>query len=167
MKRSLALICSLILFVVAFPIQGCENIPSKQEIERLTKAIEQLGTEAEQLRGEIKQLKGEIEQLRAAAKPLTDIIAAFGKASPNSSAEADLRNAATEQEAYYVDHSRYTNNLKELEQGGFRRSPGVTTEILEANKNHYSMQSYHKDGDRVYHIRGPKGSVESRPKKGE
>ena len=165
----------MILFVVAFPIQGCENIPSKQEIERLTKAIEQLGGEAEQLRGEIKQLRSEVEQLRSAAKPLTDTMAAFqkdfGKSSPNEAAnlaaQMDLQSAETAMKLYKLHHAKYTMNLKDLEKEGFRPRNGVIVEILEATKDHYRMQAYHKDGDEVIFTTERGGSIESRPKKGE
>ena len=82
-----------------------------------------------------------------------------GKA--NASANGDLRNAATAQEAYFVDHKKYCQDLSTLlgAEYGLYLSEGVTVTIIESSPTSYTMTSYHKHGSRIYRITGPGGSV--------
>ena len=79
----------------------------------------------------------------------------------NSSADADLKNATTAQEAYYVDHGRYCQDLSTLlgAEYGLYLSEGVTLTIIESSPTSYTMTAYHKHGTRMYTINGPGGSV--------
>jgi type IV pilus assembly protein PilA len=85
---------------------------------------------------------------------------AYRQRSYNSSANADLRNAATAQEAYYVDHMRYTNVSGDLVGTyGLFTSKGVIFTVNSGNASQYNMTAYHQSGNRTYSIVGPGGSV--------
>jgi type IV pilus assembly protein PilA len=79
----------------------------------------------------------------------------------NSAAEADLRNAATAQEAYYTDHSTYAQNFANIIDAtyGLYTSAGVNVAIAAANVFGYTMISYHTNGDRTYSLAGPGGAI--------
>ena len=81
----------------------------------------------------------------------------------NSAAQADLRNAATAQEAYYVDNVTYTDSLENLlgSNYGLIISEGVTLQIISGDKRGYTMVSFHKNGDKKYQIKGPGGIITS------
>jgi hypothetical protein len=63
MKRLLALISTLVLFAVAFLIQGCDYIPSPQEIQKLRSEIGELKNEIELLKIDSAFFRGSIEGL--------------------------------------------------------------------------------------------------------
>ena len=85
---------------------------------------------------------------------------AYRQRSYNSSANADLRNAATAQEAYYVDHMTYTSAVGDLVGTyGLFTSRGVILTVNAGNASQYNMTSYHQSGNRTYSIVGPGGSV--------
>jgi type IV pilus assembly protein PilA len=86
---------------------------------------------------------------------------AYRKRSYNSSAVADLRNAATAQEAYFVDESTYCSTTGTLigTTYGLYLSDKVVFAISSANASTYVMTSYHPSGSESYIIRGPGGSV--------
>jgi type IV pilus assembly protein PilA len=86
--------------------------------------------------------------------------AAYRKRSYNSAANADLRNAATAQEAYYVDYMTYTSTVGNLlGTYGLFTSSGVVFLSCSGDVNSYTMRTYHSSGDRTYSINGPGGSV--------
>ena len=89
--------------------------------------------------------------------------AAYRQRSYNAAAQADLRNAATAQEAYYVDNSTYTNDPTLLEDGGFVLSTAggveVSFSIDSANVTSYVMRAYHSSGSESFILRGPGGSL--------
>ena len=90
--------------------------------------------------------------------------AAYRKRSYNSAANADLRNAATAQEAYYVDYSTYASGDVAKISGatyGLYTSNDVTVGIVSGDTEGYVMTSHHSSGDRTYSIAGPGGSVTS------
>lgn len=90
---------------------------------------------------------------------------AYRQRSYNAAAQADLRNAATAQEGYFIDHQAFTNSLEDLVGTyGLYVSQGVTVQILEGNENGYNMRSLHEKGDNVYEITGPGGEINSYPK---
>jgi len=87
---------------------------------------------------------------------------AYRQRSYNSSANADLRNAATAQEAYYVDTMRYADAGEEaalVGAYGLFTSRGVVFTINSGNTTEYDMTAYHSSGNRTYTIVGPGGSV--------
>jgi type IV pilus assembly protein PilA len=85
---------------------------------------------------------------------------AYRTRSYNSAAEADLRNAATAQEAYYVDNQTYKATPTSLigSTYGFYTSANVTVGGDAADQQ-YTMTSYHSSGNRTYSLAGPGGSV--------
>ena len=86
---------------------------------------------------------------------------AYRQRSYNSSANADLRNAATAQEAYYVDNMTYTSTEANLVGTyGLFTSRGVVFDISAATTTGYTMSAYHSSGNRTYTIAGPGGSVQ-------
>lgn len=87
---------------------------------------------------------------------------AYRTRSYNAGANADLRNAATAQEAYYVDESTYTSDVSNLEGSsyGLYTTDKVTVAIEPgADTQSYSMSSFHSSGDKTYELQGPGGSV--------
>jgi type IV pilus assembly protein PilA len=86
---------------------------------------------------------------------------AYRVRSYNSASQADLRNAATAQEAYFVDEQTYCNATATLTGAtyGLYLSENVTLTIGGANAQTYSMTTWHSAGDASFIIRGPGGSV--------
>jgi type IV pilus assembly protein PilA len=88
---------------------------------------------------------------------------AYRTRSYNAAAEADLRNAATAQEAYYVDKQTYVaapaTNLTGATYG-FYTSMNVTVSGGAAAQQ-YTMTAYHSSGNKTYTLVGPGGSVTS------
>lgn len=86
---------------------------------------------------------------------------AYRTRSYNSTAQADLRNAATAQEAYYVDNQTYTDSIERLtgHTYGLYLSEGVKVNIEYANKEHYLMVAFHDKGNKKYKIEGPGGEI--------
>ena len=82
----------------------------------------------------------------------------------NSSAKADLRNAATAQEAYFVDNSTYAGNIALIQNTsfGFFQSRDVATAITAGNTTAYTMTSTHSSGDVTYTLAGPGGIITPR-----
>jgi len=86
---------------------------------------------------------------------------AYRKRSYDSSAQSDLRNAATSQEAYYVDQDTYCSSTSILTSGTYQLflSDDVVFTIATANVDSYVMKAHHPSGDASYIIRGPGGSI--------
>ena len=82
----------------------------------------------------------------------------------NSAAKADLRNAATAQEAYFVDNSIYADDIALIQNTsfGFFQSRDVTTAITAGNTTVYTMTSLHSSGDATYTLVGPGGIITPR-----
>ena len=88
--------------------------------------------------------------------------AAYRERSYNSAAQADLRNAATAQEAYFVDRDRYADARSDLTgpDYGLFLSENVTLNVDSANTWTYVMTSWHQSVEDVsWVIRGPGGSL--------
>ena len=86
--------------------------------------------------------------------------AAYRKRSYNAGANADLRNAATAQEAYYADNMTYTSSSALLVGTyGLYTTAGVVISQCTGDVDSYTMRSYHTSGDITYSINGPGGSV--------
>jgi type IV pilus assembly protein PilA len=88
---------------------------------------------------------------------------AYRVRSYNSAANADLRNAATAQEAYFVDAQSYSNALTRITGSGYGlfTSQNVSITVGGADTSGYTMTSYHSSGDKTWSISGPGGSVTS------
>ncbi|MBN1905046.1 MAG: prepilin-type N-terminal cleavage/methylation domain-containing protein [Deltaproteobacteria bacterium] len=88
---------------------------------------------------------------------------AYRQRSYNSAAQADLRNATTAQEAYFVDFSTYANSTAKLfgETFGFLgTSRDVDLRISSASVDGYTMTSRHTAGNKTFTISGPGGTVQ-------
>ena len=85
---------------------------------------------------------------------------AYRKRSYNSSAQSDVRNLATAQEAYYVDYSTYTSTYTNLTGAsyGYMQSGGVTVTVWGDNQE-YSIQGIHSSGEKTYRLVGPGGTI--------
>ena len=88
---------------------------------------------------------------------------AYRVRSYNSAANADLRNATTAQEAYFVDQQDYADAISSITGSsyGLFLSQNVTVSVVGATTSGYSMQAYHGSGDKTWSIAGPGGSVTS------
>ena len=86
---------------------------------------------------------------------------AYRKRSYDSSAQSDLRNAATAQEAYYVDNSNYCGTEGTLTGAtyGLYLSANVDFDITSADTDDYVMEAYHPSGNNSLILRGPGGSI--------
>lgn len=95
--------------------------------------------------------------LAAIAIPQFD---SYRKKGFNSGAIWDVKNAASAQEAYYVDFRTYTSNLSQLNGYGLSSTDDV---ILSIDGNHaaYTLVSYHSKGDKTYTFTGPGGALTS------
>ena len=85
---------------------------------------------------------------------------AYRTRSYNSAASADLRNAATAQEAYYVDEQTYNDTPSDLigTVYGFWTSENVECDG-DANQAGYTMTSYHSSGNKTFTLSGPGGTI--------
>ena len=78
----------------------------------------------------------------------------------NASAEADLRNAMTAEEAYYADNQGYTGDLDELTAYGATISQNVTiTPTSVGTGVDYTLSAYHSKGDTTYSVQGSVGII--------
>ncbi len=77
----------------------------------------------------------------------------------NNSAISDLRTAAIAQEAYFINHNKYTNLVNDLT-GDYSlvRTKDVSL-IINANTTTYTMTSFHSSGNKSYTITGPGGDI--------
>ena len=87
---------------------------------------------------------------------------AYRTRSYNSAAEADIRNAATAQEAYYVDNQTYKGDPLALigSTYGFYTTTNVAV-TGGAGTTQYTMTAIHSSGNKTYTLSGPGGSVTS------
>jgi len=85
---------------------------------------------------------------------------AYRKRSYNSSAQSDVRNIATAQEAYYVDNSTYTGTEASVTGAtyGYMQSGNVTFTV-DGNSDNYTISAYHTSGDKTYSLSGPGGVI--------
>ena len=80
----------------------------------------------------------------------------YRKRAYNSSAQSDLKNTATAQEAYFVDEQTYgTETDLSLNTG-----ENVTL-TASGDTDAYTIISYHSAGDKTYTLEGPGGSITS------
>ena len=86
---------------------------------------------------------------------------AYRTRSFNAAATADIRNAATAQEAYFVDHSIYAGAVDDITAAtyGLFLSSNVTLAITANNTTQYTMTASNSSGDQTYTLTGPGGSI--------
>jgi type IV pilus assembly protein PilA len=87
--------------------------------------------------------------------------AAYRQRSYNSASAADLRNATTAQEAYFVDNQSYSSAIGALAGPtyGLYTSQNVRLSVSAATTSGYDMRSYHNKGNVTWTIVGPGGSL--------
>jgi len=80
----------------------------------------------------------------------------------NSAAQADLRNVATAQVAYFTDKNTYASHISQLTGGayGYFRTPNVTLDVITADNTSYVIHAWHTRGDTSYRLQGPAGTIE-------
>jgi type IV pilus assembly protein PilA len=81
----------------------------------------------------------------------------------NATAQSDLRNMITAQEAYYADKQTYVaagDVAGSLSAYGYTRSSNTTATIASSNSFTYQMTATHTSGDRTWTIIGPGGSIQ-------
>ena len=86
---------------------------------------------------------------------------AYRNRSYNAAAQSDIRNAATAQEAYYVEHRRYSPVLASLlgtNYGLYNISQNVIVDVAGGTQS-YSLTAYHTSGNRTFSILGPGGVI--------
>ena len=107
-------------------------------------------------------LKNFISKLQEKSKELVK----YASIPYNNAAYMDLANAATAQEGYYIDNRTYSDSLEKLPGNiyGLFISEGVTLRVISADDRGYSMESFHKNGDKKFQIKGPGGAITSEPK---
>jgi type IV pilus assembly protein PilA len=88
---------------------------------------------------------------------------AYRTRSYNAAAEADVRNLATAEEAYYTDNLTYSANVGTLRGAayGFSQSANVTLTAtsVAASPATYNLTSFHTKGNKTYTLAGPGGTV--------
>jgi len=86
---------------------------------------------------------------------------AYRTRSFNAAAAADIRNAATAQEAYFVDNQAYSPASATLEGAvyGLYLSENVTLTVTAATTSGYTMTASHSSGDATWTLSGPGGSL--------
>jgi prepilin-type N-terminal cleavage/methylation domain-containing protein len=86
---------------------------------------------------------------------------AYRTRSFNSAAAADVRNAATAQEAYFVDNQSYCGTVGTLTGAtyGLYLSENVTLAVTAATTSGYTMTSSHASGNATWTLSGPGGSL--------
>jgi prepilin-type N-terminal cleavage/methylation domain-containing protein len=81
----------------------------------------------------------------------------------NAAAQADLRNAATAQEAYFMDHGTYTSATTNLIGPTYMLffSQGVNVTIVAASTDAfgYVMYATHERGDATFTVSGSGGAI--------
>jgi prepilin-type N-terminal cleavage/methylation domain-containing protein len=81
----------------------------------------------------------------------------------NATAQSDLRNMITAQEAYYADKQIYVapgDEAGSLSAYGYTRSTNVTASIVASGTASYTMTAKHGAGDRTWQIVGPGGAIQ-------
>ena len=77
----------------------------------------------------------------------------------HAAVQADLRNAAMAEEAYFIDHLSYCSNLPTLKvKHNLFLSPGVEMSVA-ASQTAYTITAYHTSGSKTYTINGPGGTI--------
>jgi len=80
----------------------------------------------------------------------------YRQRSYNSSAQSDVKNAMTTQEAYFVDNAIYGNSLTKLTGAGFKQSSNVSFYVnTTASATGYTMTALHTSGSVTWTVHGP------------
>jgi type IV pilus assembly protein PilA len=84
----------------------------------------------------------------------------YRKRAYNSAAQSDLKNAATAEEAYFVDNSTYCTRSDLTSANLFNPTENVLVSAG-GDANTYIITAYHSAGDKTYTLIGPGGSITS------
>jgi len=86
---------------------------------------------------------------------------AYRTRSFNAAAAADIRNAATAQEAYFVDNQTYSSGSAALIGAtyGLYLSDNVTLAVTAASTSGYTMTASHAKGNKTFTHIGPGGAI--------
>ena len=86
---------------------------------------------------------------------------AYRTRSFNAAATADIRNAATAQEAYFVDNQSYCGTPATLTGAtyGLYLSDNVTFAVTATTTSGYTMTTSHAKGDKTFTLTGPGGTI--------
>jgi TM2 domain-containing membrane protein YozV len=76
-------------------------------------------------------------------------------------AQADLRDAAAAQEAFYADYKTYADSIDKLtgDTYGLQISEGVDLTVQFADAERYVMTAFHEKGNKKFTIKGPDGEI--------
>ena len=85
---------------------------------------------------------------------------AYRTRSYNSAAQADVRNTATANEAYFIDHQRYAAQASQLTGStyGLATSQNVTVTSTGGTSG-YTITAFHSSGNKTYTLAGPGGTI--------
>ena len=77
----------------------------------------------------------------------------------NAEMQADIRNAATANEAFYSDSLSYAGATSDLSSRGYTPSAGVTVTVA-GNSTGYSISASHVSGTKTWSLTGPGGTIQ-------
>jgi prepilin-type N-terminal cleavage/methylation domain-containing protein len=79
----------------------------------------------------------------------------------DSAAISDLKNASVAQEAYYIDHKIYCDDVVLIQAAPYNLglSEGVSLNVTDADDNGYAMTAVHSSSGKVFSLTGPGGSI--------
>ena len=91
---------------------------------------------------------------------------AYKMKSYDAAVHAELLNAATAQEAYFVDNTKYADSIDKLtgSRYGLYLSEDVEITVLYADERQYVMEGFHKGGKKKFRLGGPGGAIEAEPR---
>ena len=91
---------------------------------------------------------------------------AYRMRSYDAAVQADLLNAATAQEAYFVDNATYADSIDKLTGTtyGLYLSEDVEITVLYADAKQYVMEGFHEGGNKKFRLGGPGGEIEAKPR---
>ncbi len=80
----------------------------------------------------------------------------------DSAAKSDLRNAATAQEAYFLDNETYSPVMANLETPpySFFHSRDIAINVTSADAESYTMTAVHPSSGKVFVLSGPGGTID-------
>ena len=89
--------------------------------------------------------------------------ASYRSRSYDSAVKSDLRNAATAQEAYFLDNQTYSPIIANLEvlPYSFYRSRDVNINVTSADAESYTMTAVHPSSGKIFVLSGPGGTIDS------
>jgi len=79
----------------------------------------------------------------------------------NFAARSELKNSSIAQDAYFFDNMTYADSIKKLigRKYGLYPSKWVTVYVIDADENHYMMESFHNKGNKKYIVMGPEREI--------